>query len=231
MFFNSKSQSNSDPSRTLDRLKIKLLAAATQLAVELDLPLSKLGTLHERALETGTRLCIAEFLLLSEQASSQLRDAENALKASADANKGLMLFFVRRLPHRPSSLGSTTYSDPVATATRVETNTEIKSAEDYEWQKKYLAQGYRMRFMGRFRDTLAEATGATYADVDRVMHGCKDTATRRTRSVLEAGTTYVSLFTDRMADDGSSEVLVYDFARHQVCSLFAVSELMEHHLY
>ena len=39
-------------------------------------------------------------------------------------------------------------------------------------------------------------------------------------SLLDAGAIYVSFFTERYKDDGSAEVLVYDFAKHQVRQYF-----------
>ncbi|KAH8118570.1 hypothetical protein DFH11DRAFT_1503199 [Phellopilus nigrolimitatus] len=173
-------------------LKVRLIEAITQLAGDLDVPLAMLGVLYDRTLETGTHIDIAEFLLLSENASLELHGVEEALKADS-ANAGRMLFLVRALPHCPVY------------------------AHDY-WPQKYAARGYKLKLMRRFRDTLSEATGAAQADVDQILLGCRDYIVTGTKSILESRGIYISLFSERWVDDDNKEVLVYDFARHQIPS-------------
>ena len=70
--------------------------------------------------------------------------------------------------------------------------------------------------MRRFRDTLVDATGAAQRDVDRILLGCRDYVSSGTKSVLEPGGAYISLYSERPSASGGKEVLVYDFAKHQV---------------
>lgn len=239
------------------KLRLRLLEASTQLAAQLGVPLEKLGTLHDQALETGTRIGISEFLSLSERMSSFVRDANldaeegPGFKASV-GGRGLMLFFVRFLPQhhqqeqqRHQSAGQS-LSVVASCSDSQRRESFIKGMLQGKGGGKHLGptarrsshrqdqgqsehrlpplvthpKGFKMRFMGRFRDVLAETTGAKPEDVDKVLNGCKNTATRKSTSVLEAGCTYVSLFVERVSCDGSSEVLVYDFARHQVDTAF-----------
>ncbi|THH06693.1 hypothetical protein EW145_g3903 [Phellinidium pouzarii] len=181
-------------------LKLRIIEASAQLAEDLGLTPEWLGTLHDAALEMGTRIDITEFLLLSKHATDELQNLERSLKN--DGPPGRMLFFVRKLPHHPASLVSA----------------DKAICDEYNWSQKYAERGYRLLFMRRFRDTLAQMTGAAHADVDRVLLGCKDDTVSGTRPILEADEMYVSLFSERCAEDGSTEVLVYSFAKHQIPS-------------
>ncbi|KAL5507962.1 hypothetical protein ACEPAH_5580 [Sanghuangporus vaninii] len=219
------------------KLRLRLLEACTQLAAQLDVPLEKLGTLHDVALETGSRIGIEEFLRLSEQEASRVRDgrdAREASKARAESGRGLMLFFVRVLPqHQPqqqSSSEAVLCSDSQGRIGFKGTPQENGGGRDNgatgprsfcreeQTPRITLTDGFKMRFMGRFRDVLAETTGAKPDAVDKILNGCNNSATGKYGSVLEAGCTYVSLFVEQVSCDGSSEVLVYDFAKHQLPS-------------
>ncbi|EJD01456.1 uncharacterized protein FOMMEDRAFT_169573 [Fomitiporia mediterranea MF3/22] len=215
-FFNANANRQpGDAVSAVAQFKMRLLEAAAQLATQLDLPLEKLGTLHYQALETGTHIDIREFLMLAEDADSRARDAERVLNTSTSDDRGLMLFLVRTLAQAPqgTAIPSAHYNEGAH-----EQDTAEVLGTEHDWRRRYGSRGFKMRFMGRFRDVLAETAGASPADVDRVLYGCKDTASRGTRSVLEAGCTYVSLFAERVSCDGSSEVLVYEFAKHQLPS-------------
>ncbi|OCB84836.1 hypothetical protein A7U60_g8056 [Sanghuangporus baumii] len=221
------------------KLRLRLLEACTQLAAQLGLPLEKLGTLHDVALETGSRIGIEEFLWLSEQEASRVRDgrdAEEASKARAEGGRSLMLLLVRVLPQhqqqqqQQSSSEAVLCSDSQGRVGFKGTPQENGGGRDngatgprsfYQQEQTSriaLADGFKMRFMGRFRDVLAETTGAKPDAVDKALNGCKNNAAGKYGSVLEAGCTYVSLFVEQVSCDGSSEVLVYDFAKHQLPS-------------
>ncbi|KAI5124828.1 hypothetical protein M0805_005458 [Coniferiporia weirii] len=193
-------------------LKLRLLEAIAQLAVDLGLALGDLGTLHDAVLETGARVNIAEFLLLSEHAASESRSVESALKDRVPP--GRMLFFVRELPHR----SQTTSSSVLSSSFRPVALTNIDSCCNYSLPRNYAGRGYKLLFMRRFRDTMAEATGAMQEDVDKILLGCRDYAVSGMRPVLEERGVYVSLLTERWTEDGSTEVLVYNFAKHQIPS-------------
>lgn len=199
----------SSPEHTRSSLKLRLLTAIAQLADDLDININELGYLFDRTLETGTHIDLAEFLLLSENASTEYRGVQlQALKrTTADTNSGVMLFFVRELPQRERS-GSTSSSSTAFNA--------FNGSMESSWPQKYAEKGYRLKFMRRFRDTLADATGAAQRDVDRILLGCRDYVSNGTKSVLEPGGTYISLYSERSSASGSREVLVYDFAKHQV---------------
>ena len=70
--------------------------------------------------------------------------------------------------------------------------------------------------MRRFRDTLAEITGLNEANIENMFYNCREFATKGLRPILEPGQTYVSIFAERWSPDEKTEVLVYDFAKHQV---------------
>ncbi|KAL5527680.1 hypothetical protein ACEPAG_6481 [Sanghuangporus baumii] len=218
------------------KLRLRLLEASTQLAAQLDLPLEKLGTLHDVALETGSRIGIEEFLRLSEQDSRVRdgRDAEEVLKARVKSGRSLMLLFVRVLPQHQQqqqcsseavphsdSQGRVGFKGALQENGGCKDNVATDPRNFYRQEqtsRTTLANGFKMRFMGRFRDVFAETTGAKPDAVDKVLNGCKNNATGKYGSVLEPGCTYVSLFVEQVSCDGSSEVLVYDFAKHQLPS-------------
>ncbi|KAL5530129.1 hypothetical protein ACEPAF_6386 [Sanghuangporus sanghuang] len=221
------------------KLRLRLLEACTQLAAQLGLPLEKLGTLHDVALETGSRIGIEEFLWLSEQEASRVRDgrdAEEASKARAEGGRGLMLLLVRVLPQhqqqqqQQSSSEAVLCSDSQGRVGFKGTPQENGGGRDNgatgprsfyrqeQTSRITLTNGFKMQFMGRFRDVLAETTRAKPDAMDKVLNGCKNNAAGKYGSVLEAGCTYVSLFVEQVSCDGSSEVLVYDFAKHQLPS-------------
>ena len=193
-----------DVGSTRAQLKIRLLEAATQLGMQIDLSLSELGTLHDRSLTIGTRISLSEFLRISEQPYFEGCDVEEALKVDADKGNGLILFFVRPLRLRP------------AIPTRGGAELEEGTGEEYDLWRKYDSRGFTMRFMSRVRDALAETLGAEPTEVDKALRGCEVAVSRHSQSVLDPGCTYVSLLAERTSSYGPSEVLVYDFAKHQV---------------
>lgn len=192
------------PEHAQSGLKLRLLTAIAQLADDLDINISELGYLYDRTLETGTHIDLTEFLLLSENASTEYRDVQQKAlrRAAAESNSGLMLFFVRDLPRHQSSNSSSIASND--------------GSLESSWPQKYAEKGYRLKFMRRFRDTLVDATGAAQRDVDRILLGCRDYVSSGTKSVLEPGGAYISLYSERPSASGGKEVLVYDFAKHQV---------------
>lgn len=175
-------------------LKVRLLEAVSQLANKLSVSVEEVGHLYDCTLMTGTYLNIQEFLSLSESSLSRPMDVEMAMKATGGNERtGLMLFLVRDIPE-PTPIGS--FNDE---------GVPIQAPE-----------GFRFTYMRRLRTTLAEATASSPADVDKIVLGCRNYMQSGTRPILEGGSTHVALLAQRVREDGDCEVLVYDFAKHQV---------------
>ncbi|KLO15684.1 hypothetical protein SCHPADRAFT_995683 [Schizopora paradoxa] len=177
-----------------ETLKVRLLEATVRLAEDVNVPVEDLGHLYDRTLTTGTHMGIGEFLILSEHEATQLRDLEKSLQSCTPGDHtGLMLFFVREFP-------SGTLSPEV------------------DQLQRYAQKGYRLQYMRRFRDALAQSMNASQRDVDKILLGCRDYLRSGTRPILEPSATYVSLVADRIGANGTEEVLVYDVAKHQIPS-------------
>lgn len=175
-----------------ETLKIRLLEAIVRLAADIDVPVTDIGHLYDRTLTTGTHMGIAEFLILSEHEASKLRDLEKSLQSCTPGDHtGLMLFFVRDFPSVPLS-------------------------PDVDHLQKYAQKGYRLQYMRRFRDALAQSMNASQREVDKILLGCRDHLQSGTKPILEPGATYVSLVAERIGVHSVKELLVYDVAKHQV---------------
>lgn len=197
--------------------KLRLLEATSQLAKRIGVTPQDLGTLHTGVLETEPQITLAEFLLLSEHARTVHPDAEKALKGNEQSDR--VLFFVRELPDRPTSLpalppGAAPAAPPTPFARRMSHN----GIDGASWPHNYANKEYKLRTMRRVRDSIIDKLGARQSDVSRILGGCRDHISTASRPVLDAGAIYVSIFTERYREDGSGEVLVYDFAKHQVNS-------------
>ena len=170
--------------------KLRVLEAITSLAADLEIPLSEIGYLYDLTLTTGDYLNVSEFLLLCERDSTQFYDAEKALRRpDGSMETGLMLFFIRNLPE----------SVPLT-----------------DLLLKYARKDYKLAFMRHVRNSLIDSVAATPDKVDQVLVGCREYMTRGTKVTLEPGKTYLSLHAERNARNGTREILVYDFAKHQV---------------
>lgn len=178
-----------------------------------------LGILHDSVLEVEPQISLAEFLLLSEHAAAESPDIEKALKSNEGS--GRVLFFVRELRDRPTSLpvlprGAAAAAPPTPFSRRMSRD----GIDGASWPQNYSAKGHKLRSVRRVRDSIAGRLGARQSDVSRVLGGCRDDISTISKPVLDAGAIYVSFFTERYKDDGSAEVLVYDFAKHQVRQYF-----------
>lgn len=195
----------------LDLLKVRLLEAVAQLSVELGTSLSDIGIPFDDALEISTHKNEPGLLRSSAREDRLYHDVEGAI--DSHINTGMVLFLVRGAP-KPFTTDMTSRSQ--GRQSRVQSNAPHISTP---------------RFVRRFRDTLANITGETgdLRDVDNILLGCREYAIRGLCPILEADKTYVSIFAERWSPDGSTEVLVYDFAKHQIpCYRLDLSDFLPH---
>lgn len=180
---------------TNDVLKCRLLKALVILAKRLDIAVTEIGYLYDDVLKTGVNLIHTEFLSLEDDVPTCPDFEKGSQGKSSYHPEGIMLFLVRRFPQQSSSLSG-----------------HSKAID-------YVPRGFHLSFLHNLRYSLADTTGSTLEDTDRILVGCQDYVENGTKSVLQPGGTYVSLHATRPTADGYQEVLVYDFARHQVPNL------------
>ena len=106
---------------------------------------------------------------------------------------GYMIFFVRNLPRTISKVGD-------------------------DWARKYAPRGYRLSHLLHVRDYLVERTGAAQDAVDRILLRSQDYRDYGTKAIVQPESTHLALFASRGITGVSEEVLVYDKAKHQVCT-------------
>lgn len=168
------------------------MEAVIELARELDLPVERIGTMFDRVLTTGTKKDEIE----GKEGSHGHSESPHDMTVTLATSEGVMLFVVREL----GSWGH-------------------KVVDPTDSVEYYAAKGYRLAETRFFAPILAERVGVSKSEMDVFLSACKTYAKRGTRAVVQSGGTYLGLFGVRPSPstDGDLDVLVYNFARHQVC--------------
>jgi hypothetical protein len=178
----------------------RFVEACVLLAHQLDISVESLGVMFDRVLTTG----------LHEQDKSDKLDEKKGDDESSihgitlhlNSSEGVMLFIVR------------TIGDGTPAAHDLPGNDKLVPSNDNV--DSYLARGYRLAETRFFSKTLADNMGVSKPEMDVFLSACKTYAKRGTRPVVQAGGAYLGLFGVRPASDGGLDVLVYNFARHQI---------------
>lgn len=182
----------------------RFVEACVLLSHQLDLSVESLGVMFDRVLTTGTR----------QQSPADKANDEKNMKADDEssihgitvhltASEGVMLFIVRTIGGgAPASHDMPSMDKQVGV-----------SSDNID---SYLARGYRLTETRFFSKTLADNMGVSKQEMDVFLSACKTYAKRGTRPVVQAGGAYLGLFGVRPASDNGLDVLVYNFARHQI---------------
>lgn len=176
----------------------RVIDAASHLAGELDIPLKQIGVLYDYVLPTGTRKNnlqhnpqFSPVKVRGDDESSINGPVPSIFGDDEDGDEGVMLFLVRELP------SSTSQADSV---------------------EKYTQKGYRMTETRFLAGVLADRVAVGKNEMETLLESLKLYAKRGTRPVVQPGGVYAGLFGVRasMSKQGGLDVLVYNFARHQI---------------
>ncbi|BEJ12564.1 hypothetical protein CspHIS471_0210240 [Cutaneotrichosporon sp. HIS471] len=182
----------------------RFVEACVLLAHQLDLSIESLGVMFDRVLTTGTRQrspgdAIGDEKNLKADDESSI----HGITVHLTASEGVMLFIVRTIGHgNPAS-----HDVPSAEKQLGVSSDNVDS---------YLVRGYRLTETRFFSKTLADNMGVSKQEMDVFLSACKTYAKRGTRAVVQSGGAYLGLFGVRPTSDNGLDVLVYNFARHQI---------------
>lgn len=181
----------------------RFVEACVLLAHQLDLSVESLGVMFDRVLTTGTRQNDLGKKDDEKNATNDDESSIHGITVHLQTSEGVMLFIVRSIGSgKPAS-----HDVPSAEKQLGASNDNIDS---------YLARGYRLTETRFFSKTLADNMGVSKQEMDLFLSACKTYAKRGTRPVVQAGGAYLGLFGIRPASDNGLDVLVYNFARHQI---------------
>jgi len=181
----------------------RFLEASVLLAQQLGLSVEALGNLFDRVLTTGTRVHLDE----DKGEKTGTRDDESSIHGitlKLQTSEGVLLFLVREI----SGAKPLSYDYPN------QDHGEIQSFDTIEyWHQR----GFRLTDTRFYARTLADHMGVSKSEMDVFLGACKTYARRGIRPVVQTGGTYLGLFAVRPSNAlHGLDVLVYNFARHQV---------------
>ena len=181
----------------------RFIEATVLLARQLGLSVEALGSLFDRVLTTGTRVGTPE----DEEEKRGLRDDESSIHGISfkmPESEGVLLFLVREIS------GGLPISHDYP-------NHGYSDAQSFDTIDYWHERGYRLTDTRFFSRTLADHMGVSKAEMELFLGACKTYAKRGTRPVVQSGGTYLGLFAVRPSNTQHGlDVLVYNFARHQV---------------
>lgn len=184
----------------------RFVEACVLLAHQLDLSIESLGVMFDRVLTTGTREKDNRDKGVDEKGNPIRSDDESSIHGitlNLHNSEGVMLFIVRTIGSGAPASHDTPSGDKAVGV----------SSDNID---SYLARGYRLTETRFFSKTLADNMGVSKQEMDVFLSACKTYAKRGTRPVVQTGGAYLGLFGVRPAGDSGLDVLVYNFARHQI---------------
>lgn len=184
----------------------RFVEACVLLSHQLDLSVESLGVMFDRVLTTGTRAQNDKDKKDPDSEKNPKGDDESSIHGITlhlHTSEGVMLFIVRTINGGAPASHDVPGSDKQVGVS----NDNIDS---------YLARGYRLTETRFFSKTLADNMGVSKSEMDVFLSACKTYAKRGTRPVVQTGGAYLGLFGVRPASDNGLDVLVYNFARHQI---------------
>jgi hypothetical protein len=177
--------------------------AAVQLAHSLDLSVDSIGVLFDRVLQTGTKTTPSE-----EKTFPNPNDEESVhgITLRLGTSEGVMCFLAREIGKGKPKLADLPSRERPANLPETDT------------VQHYLENGWRLAETRFFSKSLADAMGVSKPEMDIFLSACKTYAKRGTQPVVQEGGVYLGLFGVRPTGlhDGGLDVLVYNFARHQI---------------
>lgn len=216
LFRKSDEQGGKGPSVTanaqvkLADFRDRVIDAADSLAEELDVPFDKIGVLYDSVMQTGTRLHKDRRDLLQKIASADRSRRGSKPHADEETSPG-------GLDSPPSSIARDEERNEEGAMLFLVR--ELNTASDTtESEARYLERGYRLTETRFLAGHLADRYAAPKEEMEATLTGLKMYAKRGICPVVQPNGVYVGLFGVRASTTrlGGLEVLVYEFARHQI---------------
>lgn len=191
--------------------RTRFIEAAVSLAKSLDIAVENLGCLFDRILSTGTKGKIAEeskamYERKIDEWASDYGGSVHGITLKLNTSEGVILFLVRKLENaRPFY-----HLTPGA-----------EKAPSTDHMESYQARGYRMAEPRFFARAFAARVGVNTAEMEVFLSACRTFAKRGHKYAAQKGGIYVSIYGVRPCGRGTDndlEVLVYNFAHHQIPS-------------
>lgn len=178
----------------------RFIEAATMLAQSVDISVEALGHLLDRVLTTGTMEPEGP-AALAALGQSDDEKAVPAIPIRFHGSEGVMLFLVREINNAaPFDTGEPGQDKAIST----------------DNIDHYLQRGYRMTDTHFFARALADNLGVQKGEMDLFLSACKTYAKRGSKPVVQAGGIYASIFGVRPTLNQQGDMVVYNFARHQI---------------
>jgi NO-binding membrane sensor protein with MHYT domain len=182
----------------------KVIGAAYRLAQDLEVALPDLGVFHDYILPTGTRKA-AEKALAKDPFPNRRSGSISSTRPDFDEEL--------RVGNRPESIFGKGEDEQEGVTMF------IVREVDQDEVNQLAKRGFRFtetRFLGNI---LADRHGVLKEEMDKTLEALRMYAKRGTKPIVQPGGYYAGLFCVRpnpLYQNGSLDVLVYDFARHQI---------------
>jgi NO-binding membrane sensor protein with MHYT domain len=208
-------------SKTLALLDFRdrVVDAARRLAEHVEVPMEKVGVFYDHVLPTGTQRQEGAVQALKRKPAKLLRRKDKALAAAktdaADHTSGLYAEDEEASISTSRAASIFDDGDESEEGVSIFLVREIPVVEQALLAKK----GYRFTETRFLATILADRHGVGKPRMDELLDGLRVYAKRGTKPVVQPGGVYAGLFGVRpstSARQGGLDVLVYNFARHQI---------------
>jgi NO-binding membrane sensor protein with MHYT domain len=208
----------------------KVVDAARQLAVELDIAFQEVGVLYDRAILTGTRKrrSGAKTDAAREKVSTRLpeMDVEEGMTIHTVSTRSSMsdeqrptppTFWDTVLRRKPKEEEEEGEGLILFLVRKLETPTDKPGAMTAS-EEQYLERGFRMMDIRFLTAAFADRLEVSKQDASSMLKALQTYAKRGTVPLVQPGGVYAGLFGVRASTSrfGGLETLVYGFARHQI---------------
>ncbi|PWN18065.1 hypothetical protein BCV69DRAFT_285364 [Microstroma glucosiphilum] len=208
----------------------KVIDAARQLAVELDIAFQEVGVLYDRAILTGTRKrkSPAKIDAAREKAASRLpdMDVEEGMTVHTVSTRSSMsdeqrpaapTFWDTLLRRKPQEEEKEGEGLILFLVRKLEGSIDKPGAMSAS-EEQYLERGFRMMDIRFLTAAFADRLEVSKQDASSMLKALQTYAKRGTVPLVQAGGVYAGLFGVRASTSrfGGLETLVYGFARHQI---------------
>lgn len=208
----------------------KVIDAARQLAVELDIAFQEVGVLYDRAVVTGTRKrkSSAKIDTAREKALNRLSDAdtEEGMTIHTVSTRSSMsdeqrptppTFWDTVLRRKPKDEEEEGEGLILFLVRKLEGPNDKPGAANTS-EEQYLERGFRMMDIRFLTAAFADRLEVSKQDASSMLKALQTYAKRGTTPLVQPGGVYAGLFGVRASTSrfGGLETLVYGFARHQI---------------
>lgn len=184
----------------LDSFRCRFIEATVLLAQQLNLSVESLGILFDRVMTTGIKVTAPNdgAKIMSDDDGST-----PGVGLRLHASEGVVLFLCREVGNGLPAAHDypETYQAP----------TESNDSAD-----AMLQRGWRLTDTKFYSRTLSEQLGVPKPEMDIFLAACRTYAKRGNKPVVQTRGTYLGMFGVRPHPKNGLDILVYNFARHQI---------------